>query len=171
MNVNWFKKSLQFLALGLLQVLVFNTFWEGRFFDPQIYILFLLLFPITFPRIPFLLLGFFVGLTMDFFTYTIGIHAAACTFLCFIRPSVLRFINPGEQYDSLSSPSPSKYGFAWFIKYLFISTFGYTFVLFFIEKFSFSSFLPTLFKVVLSTLVSVLIMFGMSMINYKSSRN
>ncbi len=170
MGINWIQKILQFVGLSLLQILVFNNFFQGVFYSPQVYILFLILLPIKFPKILLLFIGFATGLLMDFFTFTIGMHAAACVFLCFIRPYVLNLINPGEVYDNLSLPTISRYGYIWFLKYSLLCTLGYNVILFYLEKFSFEGFFNTLFSALICTIISVTIIFSFALINSRTQK-
>ena len=58
-------------------------------FIPLIYPLVLLLLPVNTNPWLTMFLGFIVGLTMDMFCNTPGMHAAACVLLGFMRPSLL----------------------------------------------------------------------------------
>tara|TARA_R110002012_G_scaffold321809_1_gene551531 strand:+ start:32008 stop:32511 length:504 start_codon:yes stop_codon:yes gene_type:complete len=91
MNNNVLSYSVQFIVLVLAQVLVLNNINFLGFINPYLYVIFILLFPINNNRLVFLMLSFALGLTIDIFSDSGGIHAAAALTITFIRPLVLKF--------------------------------------------------------------------------------
>ncbi|TXE16559.1 rod shape-determining protein MreD [Psychroserpens burtonensis] len=87
-NIN---SIIRFVVLILAQVLVFNNINFLGNINPYPYILFILLFPINNNRTLFIFLSFMLGLFVDLFSDSGGIHAAACVTIAFIRPPVLKF--------------------------------------------------------------------------------
>ena len=81
----------RFITLILAQVLVFNNIDFLGYTNPYIYILFIMLFPIKNNRFLFLCLSFLLGLTVDLFSDSGGVHAAACVTIAYIRPVLLKF--------------------------------------------------------------------------------
>lgn len=81
----------RFVVLILAQVFIFDNIHLFGFISPFVYILFLLLYPVKVNQQLFLFLGFLLGLTMDFFSDTGGIHAASCLMLAYARPAVLKY--------------------------------------------------------------------------------
>ena len=71
------KYGFIFIALVLTQVLVLNHIQFSGFVNPYIYVLFVLLLPMGSPRYVVLLLAFFIGLTIDVFSNSPGIHSFA----------------------------------------------------------------------------------------------
>ncbi len=80
----------RFITLILAQVLVFNNINFLGYINPYIYILFIMLFPIKNNRLLFLCLSFLLGLTVDLFSDSGGVHAAACVTIAYIRPVLLK---------------------------------------------------------------------------------
>src|SRR5690606_17264822 len=81
---------------------IFDNIHLFGFINPFIYILFLVLFPVRVNSLQFLFLGFLLGLTMDFFSDTGGIHAAACLVVAYLRPMFLRFsFGVSIEYNSI----------------------------------------------------------------------
>ncbi|MGJ8592194.1 MAG: rod shape-determining protein MreD [Aquaticitalea sp.] len=99
MNSINFYNILRFLLLVLLQGLVLNHINFLGYINPYPYILFIALFPINNNRTLFIFLAFLLGLCVDFFTDTGGIHAAACVTIAYIRPPILKFAF-GTIYDN-----------------------------------------------------------------------
>ncbi|GGD86000.1 rod shape-determining protein MreD [Planktosalinus lacus] len=83
--------TVRFVLLVLAQVFVFNNINLFGYINPSVYLLFLILFPVKVNRSLFLFLGFLLGLTMDFFNNTGGIHAAACLLAAYARPLLLKY--------------------------------------------------------------------------------
>ena len=80
----------RFITLILAQVLVFNNINFLGYINPYIYILFIMLFSIKNNRLLFLCLSFLLGLTVDLFSDSGGVHAAACVTIAYIRPVLLK---------------------------------------------------------------------------------
>src|SRR5210317_1030582 len=81
----------RFIALVLIQALVLNHINFLSYINPYVYILFIILFPIKNNRLLFIFIAFLLGLTVDLFSDSGGIHAAACVTIAYIRPVVLKF--------------------------------------------------------------------------------
>ncbi len=88
----------RFIILILLQVLVLNNINFLGYINPYIYILFIILYPIKNNRLLFIFLSFLLGLTIDLFLDSGGVHAAACVTIAYIRPVLLKF-SFGTIYD------------------------------------------------------------------------
>jgi len=149
------RNLFRFLMLILAQGLIFNNIQVNGFIIPYFYIIFILLMPFETPKWMLLLSGFLLGLTIDIFTFTFGMHAAATVFMAFLRPYALSLISPRDGYEPGTFPRIYYYGLNWFLKYAFFLVFAHHFFLFFMEVFRFSDFFITLSRVFLSTLFSV----------------
>ena len=154
---NLLKYSVIFAVAVLLQVLVLNHILIFRMISPFFYLIFLLLLPFDTPRAALLLLGFALGLSVDAFTNTLGVHAAVCVLIGFIRPSILNQISTRETRESVSAPRVSTMSLNWFISYtaLFVSI--HHLLLFMLEAFTFQGILFTLARVVLSGVLSTIL--------------
>jgi rod shape-determining protein MreD len=151
-----------FLFLSFLQIFLFNNIQLSGYMNPYVYVLFILLLPYETPGWLLLTLGFIMGITIDIFMNTLGMHSSATVFLAFLRPYMLNLLIDREDSDMKGSPSISSNGFNWFLKYTVFLVLGHHLLLFFIESFSLSSFFPTLWRVILSTVTtSVFILFGL----------
>ncbi|MFO7655966.1 MAG: rod shape-determining protein MreD [Bacteroidales bacterium] len=146
-----------FFLVVAIQVLVFSNIQLSGFIVPYIYVLYLLLLPFDTPGWVLLLTGFVLGLFIDVFADTLGMHTIATTFIAFLRPLVLKLIAPREGYETGTNPRVSFYGLIWFIKYSGILVFIHHFLLFYIEVFRFGGFFSTLFRVVVSSLITLLL--------------
>jgi len=151
----------RFLIIFLIQVLVLkriNIAWEDfNYIFLIVYPLFILLIPLKISRPLLLLLAFIIGLGVDMFYDSPGLHAASLVFTAFIRKHILKFLEPVEGYKTDSTPTISKYGFNWFLIYSSILMFIHLLVFFSLEAFSFVFFIDILLKTIFSFILSQLI--------------
>lgn len=150
------KYLIMFVVLVLIQVLFLNQVQFSGYINPYIYILFVLLLPLGSPRYVVLLSAFLIGLTIDIFSNSLGIHSAASVFIAFLRPFIIRSISNREE-DRSEYPGLLQNKFSWFLYYTSIMVVLHHAILFYLEVFTFSNFFETLFRVFLSTLFSIFI--------------
>ncbi len=150
------RNAWRFIILVLFQVLVLNNIQFSGFVNPFMYVLFILLLPFETPRWLLLVSGFLLGLSVDIFSNTLGLHASATLFMAFLRPYVLRVISPRDGYETGTFPRVFYYGIAWFLNYAIILVFAHHLFLFYLEVFRFSEFFRTLLRVILSSSFSIL---------------
>ena len=162
------KYVIMFVVLVLVQVLILNNIQISGLINPYIYILFVLLLPFNIQGYFLLGLSFLIGITVDIFGNTPGIHAGATVLLGFIRPGLASLISSRELIEKGTTPNMTQLGFASFIKYTVISVLIHHLVLFFAETFSFGDILETLLRWILSSLFSILIILGSQFIIFKN---
>ena len=143
------------ILLVLFQVLLFNNIQFSGYVNPYVYVLFILLLPIEIPSWLLLLLSFALGLIMDFFSGSQGMHSSATVIAGFVRPYILRVISPRDGYESVSDPSMAIYGFRWFLTYTLLIVVVHHTTLFYLEVFRFADFFRTMLRVLLSSLFSI----------------
>jgi rod shape-determining protein MreD len=148
------RNTIRFILLVLLQVLVFNNIEFFSFMTPQVYVLFILLLPFETPKWLLLILAFLLGLFVDMFNQTIGLHTAACTLIGFARPWVQNLSSSKQEYEPGIQPGIQGLGFRWFITYSMILISMHHLVIFFLEKFSFVHVLTTLFHTVVNVILT-----------------
>ncbi|HRW62228.1 MAG TPA: rod shape-determining protein MreD [Bacteroidales bacterium] len=146
---------INFILLVFLQVFIFNNIQFSGFINPYIYIIFILLLPFETPKWLILFLAFLLGLTVDLFTNTIGMHSSATVFMAFLRPYLLKVLAPRDGYEAETLPQLNYYGFGWFLRYASVLVIVHHLFLFYIEVFSFSNFFFTLLRVILSSIFSI----------------
>lgn len=145
------RNIIRFLVLILFQVLVLDNVLMGGYLNPYVYVLFIILMPFETPRWLLLVTAFLLGLSVDLFTNTLGMHAAASVLMAFLRPWVLSVFAPRDGYEPDTFPRIFFYGFNWFLRYSLVIVFLHHLALFYIEAFHFQDFLSTLLRVILST--------------------
>lgn len=158
MNKVLIRNIVRFVILMLIQVLILNNMNLGGYMNPYIYILFLLLLPANINRSLLLVIAFLTGLSVDFFANTLGLHAAACVFLAFLRPGTIHLLFRYYEFGTGEEPGPLAIGVRGFLKYALVLVFVHQLFLFYLEVFSFNNFFYTFYKAVLSTVLSTFIM-------------
>lgn len=151
--------SIQFIALILLQILVFD-YMTINDFRPFVYILFILIFPVNYSKPLLLFISFLLGLSIDMFANSGGAHAAACTVIAYIRPTILKF-SFGTSYEFHTIKfSNTEVGAR--VTYFSLLIFIHQLVLFSLETFNFSFILfslkHTLFSSIYTILLSLLLL-------------
>lgn len=155
MNNNVLSYSVQFIVLVLAQVLVFNHINFLGSINPYIYVIFILLFPVNNNRLVFLLLSFALGLTIDMFSDSGGVHAAAAVTIAFIRPVVLKFCF-GSVYEHHTIKFKNV-DFGAKVIYFIILTFIHHFILFALEIFNFNDIILVLQKTLFSSIFTIIL--------------
>jgi len=145
-----------FISLVLTQVLILNQIQFGGFVNPYMYVLFVMLLPLSAPKYVVLIFAFLMGLTIDVFMNSLGIHAAATVFIAWLRPVIVRSISNRDE-DKSDYPGLHQTRMGWFLPYAAIMVLLHHLVLFFIEAFTFNGFFETLYHALLSSLFSVFI--------------
>ena len=143
-----------FVLLVLIQVLILNQVQFSGYVNPYIYVLFVLLLPLNSPRYVVLITAFLIGLTIDVFSNSLGIHSFSTVFIAYLRPAVVRLISNREE-DRNDYPGLKQNNLRWFIYYTSVLVIMHHFVLFYLEIFTFYNFFGTLFRVFLSSLFSI----------------
>jgi len=120
--------------------------------------LFILLLPFEIPNILLFVLAFVMGLSIDAFYDTPGLHAAACTLLALVRIIFISLTVQKDGFDNDPEPTLSVMGFRWFLTYATILTLFHHFFLFNLEVFRFSEIQYTFSRFILSSVFTVFLM-------------
>jgi hypothetical protein len=147
----------RFIGLLLLQVLVLDRLLLHGFVTPYIYVLIVLSLPVTFPTWGAMLMGFAMGVGVDLFLNTGGMHALATVFVAYVRPLVLRVLRPPEGYEPDDRPILGVVQPGWFLTYYLVCILIHHFVYYAVEIFSFSFFLYFLKKWLLTSLATLVL--------------
>lgn len=146
---------LWFLGLVLFQVLLFNNIQVAGVINPFLYVYFIIALPIHINRISLVGIGFVMGIVIDMFSNTWGIHAMATTFVAYLRPYILRLISTQEEQDRIMPRFRTMGGN--YLKYIVLIVFIHHLSLFLLEAFSFKYFWLVLLKSLVSTLITIIL--------------
>lgn len=156
--------ALQMLLLLAVDIFVVSRLEIGIYFIPHIYFMSLLMLPVRTTRAWLLLLGFFMGLVVDVFMNTGGLHAAAGTMMMFIRIFTLRMFLSPEDEDNNISPGLYSLGTRGYLIYSSILILAHQFTFFFLEVFKTDSFFLILKKTLASTVLNILLLLFMQLL-------
>ncbi len=169
MNNQVIRNIVRFLVLAAIQVVILNRIHFLGFINPYLYVLFILLLPFETPRWQLLAFSFLMGLTMDAFSNSFGLHAGACTLMAYSRPAILRLLTSRKEYEPGLRPGIKDLGFNWFLSYSGVLILIHHSFLFYMEVFQFREFFFTLFKVVANSSVTLLLVFISQYLFYRKS--
>lgn len=159
------------ILLMLLQVAVVNNMVLFRMVHPHIYVMILAILPFAMPQWSILLISFGVGIVMDLFTYTPGMHASACVMAGFMRPHLLNLFNPIQGVNEAEAPHVHALGFGNFLLYLLAFVLFHHLVLHLVEVFSFEEFDRTLLRIGVNTIASWLLMVVIELLGFYRNSN
>ena len=149
------NNSLRFFLLLLAQVTIFNNINFLGYVNPYIYIIFILLFPIKNNRLVFLLIAFMLGMVLDMFSDSGGVHAAAAVLLAYCRPILLKF-SFGMLYEHQAIKF-SNLELGGLITYVSLAAVLHHIVLFSLEIFNISQILQILEKTLFSSIFTIIL--------------
>ncbi len=115
-----------------------------------------------------MLLALLLGVAVDVFSDTLGMHSSATIFLAFVRPSILNFLAPRDGYEPSQIPSVNDMGLSWFIAYVSICTLLHHLFLFFMEVFSFAEFFTTVGRALASTVFTIVLIMITQLFHYNA---
>lgn len=154
MNSAILFNSARFFLLLAAQVLIFNNFNFLGYINPYPYILFVLLYPVNGNKYGLLGASFLLGITMDLFSNSGGVHAAACLLLAYARPYIFKFsFGLSYEYQTIKindSLTPERFSF------LLLSVVIHHFTLFILEVFQLSSLWDILLRTLIGTLFTLI---------------
>lgn len=145
----------RFIFLVLIQALVLNNINFLGYINPYIYILFIILYPIKNNRLLFIFLSFLLGLCVDLFLDSGGVHAAACVTIAYVRPVILKSVF-GVIYDHKTIKFSST-DFGQRLTYFSTVTLIHHLILFSLEIFNTSKIILIIKKSLFSSIFTILL--------------
>ncbi len=134
------SNALRFVLIAFLQVFLFRQVSLGFGGKDYLFIylipVFTALLPLRTPRPLVVLFSFVLGISVDLFYETLGVHAAAATFVGYARQFALGLLEPRDGYKAKSSPEGKDLGNRWWMQYLLLMVGGYCVFFFSMEAFS-----------------------------------
>lgn len=117
-----------------------------------LYVLYILLLPLEMKTIPILLIAFVLGMGVDLFYDTLGMHTASLLALAFVRNTWLKLLTPTGGYDENLQPALLNMGFGWFTYYSLPLIVLHHFIFFYIDQIGTNLFLVGVQKIIASTI-------------------
>lgn len=170
---NLVKNSIRFILFILIQVFVlFRIQPLHQFIVPYLYFIYIFWLPFNIPRLGLTFIGFFFGLSLDYFTKTPGLHAAPCTLIAYLRPFLVNILIRQEGTElNFRSPSITSMGFAPYATFALILTLIHNGYLVFLEFLDYGSIGFFAGKVLATTGVSMLLILVTELLFYRKDRH
>lgn len=159
-----------FIIYLLVQILILKNLVLFGVAFCFLYILYLLLLPIETKTIPTLLIAFSMGLMVDLFYDTMGIHTASILTIAFIRKPWLKILTPTGGYDENLQPSVLNMGFGWFTTYSLPLIIIFNGFFFFIESIGTDLFIPVVQKIIASAIFVFVMSIIVQLLFYRRRR-
>ena len=164
--MDWTKQFGRYVVVMLLQVLLFDQLQLWGVCHPYIYVMCLLMLPITLPHSVDMLIGAAVGLVMDVFCNSLGIHMAACVLLMLIRPYLLGVIVNDK--DRLNEQINLRtIGLEALVRYTVILVLVHHLTVFSLAAWSWSHMSFALIETAVSSAVTILVVLGYNALKFK----
>lgn len=167
MSKSIFNLTILFFVLLLAQVVICNNICLFNVAVPIVFIYFIIRLPLTLNINIVLTISFLMGLIIDMFSDTQGMHALSCTILAFTRKNILRLYIPREEEIADGEVSIKSVGFIPYFKFLLTIVLTYCFLIFTIEAFSFFNIMRLISQIIFSTILSFVIILGIDRITNK----
>ena len=155
MNSTLLFNIARFILLLFAQVLIFNKINFNDKINPYPYILFLILYPVNTNKTSFLVASFLLGLLVDMFFDSGGVHATACLVLTFLRPYIFKFaFGLSYEYQTVKLNdvlTPQRFTF------IVVAVLLHHFILFLLEIFQVSFIFEILWKTLLSAIFTIIV--------------
>ncbi|GAB1416438.1 rod shape-determining protein MreD [Paludibacter sp.] len=160
------QNIVRFIVLIIVQIFILNNIKLFGYINPYIYILFIFALPVRFSRPLSLLLAFILGLIIDSFSNTPGMHTFSTVLIAYLRNPVIKLFTSIEEG---ANPEPSFYSFgiAGYIKYVVTLIIIHHFTFFLLEVFSFTGFSYTFLRIILNSIITSIIILGVGLLKKK----
>ncbi|MBK7344982.1 MAG: hypothetical protein IPJ06_18920 [Saprospiraceae bacterium] len=161
MNQETRPHIIRFFVLVLLQVLILRQIQLGedwlRFAEILIYPLIVMMLPMIWPSSLTILIAFIIGMVIDSFYDSPGVHAGASTFSAFVRPLILQIIAPRAGYDPKQHLTRATFGMTWLLSYTALFMFIHILAVQLLTVFTFYYWGELLMRTAFSWVLSVVI--------------
>ncbi len=159
-----------FILYLLVQVMLFKQLVLFNTAFCFVYVVFILMLPIE--TNPLILMGiaFLLGISIDIFYDSLGLHAMSLVLVAYVRNYLLATITPQGGYDAGEGPTLASNGLQWFLVYSIPLVFIHHFVLFFTEAGGFGVFWFTMLKVITSLAFTMTVILFLQYFSFERRR-
>tara|TARA_B100000809_G_scaffold142735_1_gene140241 strand:- start:14376 stop:14894 length:519 start_codon:yes stop_codon:yes gene_type:complete len=148
--------AFRFFFLILVQTLILNNIYLFGYINPNLYLLFIFLYPLKKERGNFLFVAFLFGLCIDIFSNSGGINTAATVAIAYLRLPLLKLILNTQDLDyklfKINQETLPR-----ILVFIGVLTFIHHFILFGMEYFSFNEFSTILYKTFTTSIFTILL--------------
>ena len=164
--MDWTKQIGRYILVMILQVLLFDQLQLLGVCHPYIDVLCLLMMPITLSHSADMIIGAVVGLIMDIFCNSMGIHTAACIFIMFIRPYLIgAIVNDKDRLNE--QISLRSLGMEALLRYVVILVVIHHLIVFLLAAWNWAHIGFVLVETLVSSLVTIFIIIGYNSLRYR----
>ena len=164
--MDWTKQIGRYILVMILQVLLFDQLQLLGVCHPYIYVLCLLMMPITLSHSADMIIGAVVGLIMDIFCNSMGIHTAACIFIMFIRPYLIgAIVNDKDRLNE--QISLRSLGMEALLRYVVILVVIHHLIVFLLAAWNWAHIGFVLVETLVSSLITISIIIGYNSLRYR----
>lgn len=155
----WIREIGRLLLILVLQVLLFNHMHIAIWGFPMVYILFLINLSPRLPKWAELFIGSAIGIIMDIWYSSLGIHMAACVTIAFVRPLLLA--NMVQDIERIKDNVKGiTIGTLEYAKIVVILTIIHHFIAFALEAWNWSQWWIVLLQTLISSAMTITILLG-----------
>ena len=147
--------TILFVVMALLQVFLFSRIGVSVYIHPLAYVAFIILLPMEIAPLALLGLGLLLGVTLDFFMATAGIHTVAALLAAFCRPALLNVLVGKDEVKDGGVPNVNRIGAKKFVRYASAMILIHSTAFFLLETLSWSFFYRTALRIALSSAVTL----------------
>ena len=160
----------RFVMLSLSQVMIFNNFliFENTV---NIYLIFVLVFPLNFNKSLAYIITFIFGFVIDFFSNSFGIITFSLLISILIKPSIIKFAFGHFDVNKVRKTSEYISGTSLYqqLSYLFLMFFTHQLILNTVEIFSLQNFDMILNKTFISSIISIIFSYFLLLIFFRKN--
>ena len=138
--------AILFIVMVILQIFLFSRIGISVYVHPLVCIAFIVLLPMEIAPLALLGLGLLLGVTLDFFMATAGIHTVAALLAAFCRPALLNVLVGKDEVKDGGVPNVNRIGAKKFV---------HSTAFFLLEALSWSFFYRTALRIALSSAVTL----------------
>lgn len=146
-----------FVAAVLLQVFLFDNLNISPYLYPLFYVIVIILLPVDIKHARLILVGFVLGVAVDFLSGVAGLNTIAATATAFVRPAILDALVGKEALHEVGMPLPVGIGRGRWLRYAAVLVVVHCTIYFFFEAASFSYVWYTLLRILGSAVSTTLL--------------
>ena len=164
------KVLIYFVLFVLIQVLIMDNIHVFRIATPLLYLFIIVKIPVNVSRSYVIIISFLLGIVIDMFSNTLGMHAAACSLAGMIRnPLIYTFC--GKELAEDATPSYHSLGVGAYMKYVIVLVVSHHVLLFLVESMTFFDPVFLIFRIFAHVILTVMFICIVEAFNIKRKRS